>query len=538
MTGLTLLVLACINAAQAPQWPEQLLDPGWKPHIGYLREATGIDGQSLVGPRLRWSVEGKTVDWTLVNPPSGMEIDGLGRIVWQVPKEGRYLVRVRARHDGETEEADWYLNVIKTRFPDPVIFSTRHMDYLVPRDYADWLRTSGASGVIDRYYEFGRDLVGGYPSDTRQSLLHDTSIWGAHSGDPIVAGRVPLGDNDANHWRLGFLFHELGHDLNAWTRVGYIEHGDKVADTVLHDMVEFDKIAWVTRMLKDPDKQGAVNAPKFAEWMKAESMEFVDAYQKYIEQYNNGGQSFLDYHDGDSAVWAGMVHEYAFTYGNEPLERVIRAIRNDGIDLLDYPSMPLPATERLTIVMCLMSAATGHDLEKQFRDMGFPLKGAVFNRMKPIVAKVMANLPALGKKGFIRCPLDGHYYSTTPYHTTWAVAESTARRMGGHLATLRSAEQEQWLANRFANDGWLWIGARRFTSNSDWRWVTQESTGNPIWEPERPETDPAKTCGVLIYHNDPGRGPWFGMANRPPNENLIGIIELTHEPAIDVDDLS
>src|SRR5580658_2105129 len=118
---------------------------------------------------------------------------------------------------------------------------------------------SGASRVIDAYYEYGRDLVGGYPSDARQSIIYTPTIGGAHSGDPIVAGNTPFGDNDVNRWRLGYLFHELGHDLNAWTRVDLIEEGDSLTDTFLHGMVEFDKISWVTRMLAEPDKQGATD---------------------------------------------------------------------------------------------------------------------------------------------------------------------------------------------------------------------------------------------------------------------------------------
>ena len=521
-------------ATQAAQWPAQLANPAWKPSIGYLRESTGIAGKALIGPTVRWLGPNDSVQWVLVNAPVGMNLDDSERIVWPSPVEGRYLVRVQAQVSGEIEETDWYLNVLKTDFPDPVICSTVHMDYLVPKPYAAWMRTSGAMGVIDRYYEFGRDLVGGFPSDARQSMIYTPSMGGAHSGDPIVSGPFTFGDNSANRWRLGYLFHELGHDLNAWTQVGRIEHGDSTADNVLHDMVEFDKIAWVTRMLQSPEKQGVTDVASFIEWMKFESMEFVDGYRKF-EAALPGGPDFL--HRPDSGVWAGMIHEYAFTYGGDALERVIRAIRRDGIPQTDYPPGPLSAAERLTLVMCVMSSAAGRDLEATFRSIGMPVNSAVYARFKPIADKAMRDLPALGKNGMIRCPADGHYYCVTPYHTTWAEAESTARRMGGHLATIRSAAQEQWLANRFANDGWLWVGWRRIGTDGTWQWVTGENTDPPIWEPGRPETDPAKTCAVLIFHDDAERGPWFGLANRPPDENLFGIIEVDHEPAWDVDTL-
>ncbi len=37
----------------AAEWPTQLEDSKWQPRIGYLREATGIEGQLLIGPKLR-----------------------------------------------------------------------------------------------------------------------------------------------------------------------------------------------------------------------------------------------------------------------------------------------------------------------------------------------------------------------------------------------------------------------------------------------------------------------------------------------------
>jgi hypothetical protein len=514
-------------------WPDQLQNPQWKPQIGYLREATAIDGQPLAGPSIRWTGPPRSINWSLADAPPGMKIDDSNRIVWPSPKEGRYLVRVQAQIRGGVEEADWWLNVLKTDFPDPVIFSTRHMDYVVPRAYGDWMRSSGAAGVIDAYYEFGTDLVGGFPSDARQALLYTPSMGGAHSGDPIVSGTDTIGDNDANKWRLGFLFHELGHDLNAWTQVGRIEHGDALADNTLHDMVEFDKIAWVMRMLAAPDKQGVTDPSKFAEWMKAESMEWVPDYERYLGALKDGSD-FMHPTVAQSVIWAGMVHEFAFKHGGEALEKVVRAIRNDGIPPMDYPPAKT-ASERLTLVMCLMSAAAGGNLMHEFVANGFPLNTSIYAQFKPIADKAMANLPAVGKSGMVRCPVDGNYYCVTPYPTNWAQGEATARRMGGHLATIRSPEQERWLALKFANDGWLWVGSTR-DSSGNWNWITGEKTPKPIWEPERPESDPAKTCGVLIYHDD-AKAPWSGMANRPPNEHRFGIIEVNHVPACDVDSL-
>jgi lectin-like protein len=187
-------------------------------------------------------------------------------------------------------------------------------------------------------------------------------------------------------------------------------------------------------------------------------------------------------------------------------------------------------------LLCIMSNASGRELRTKFRSLGFPIDDDLYARLNPVFAKDMANLPAVGINGAYRCPVDGRYYLLIPYQTTWAEAESTARRMGGHLATIRSPEQEMWLSNKWANDGWLWVGYTRNEGDASWRWITGETPPPPIWEPERPETDPAKTRGVLIYHED-ARGIWSGLANRPPNEHLFGLIELDKPPAVDVDSL-
>lgn len=517
-------------------WPDQLTNPDWKPRTGFLRPWTAIAGQDFHGPTLRWRGPGAGVKWTLVNPPSGMSLDTSNTIVWPEAAEGRYLVRIQAQYGAEIEETDWFLNVLRAEMQDVVVFPTRHMDYLVPPSYAAWMQSSGAASVIDAYYEFGRDLVGGLPSDARQSIIYTPSMGGAHSGDPIVSGPFTFGDNDVNRWRLGFLFHELAHDFNAWTRVDIFESGDSTMDTCLHGMVEFDKIAWVNRLLESPDSYGVKTVPPFVEQMKVESMEWVPEFRSY-KDYAAGGGEFLHYDKGLSPVWAGMIHELAFSYGPEVLEKTIRAIRKDGIPLDHYPASPMSTVDRFTTLLCIMSNAAGQDLKKQFHDAGMPINDKLFDRLNPRFAKDMTRIPAMGKNGATLCPSDGHYYLLTPYGTTWAVAESTARRMGGHLATIRSAAQEDWLSNKFGPDGWLWVGCRRTTPDSPWKWITGEATGMPIWEPERPESDPAKTCGVLILHEDAGKPPWFGLANRPPDEAHFGIIELNHPPRTDIDDL-
>lgn len=532
-------LLACHAAGQqGQQWPAQLLDPNWQPHIGYMRQSTGLVGQGVIGPKLTWKGPGaSSVTWTLVDPPQGAYIDRDNRIEWPNPTDGTHAIKVRAEQNGSTEEATWLLNVIKPTISNSVVFSTKHIDYIVPDWYAQWLQKVQASNVIDGYYEFARDLLG-LPCDMRQSILVDPAIGGAHSGIPIVCGLLPLGTTDAEHWRLGFLFHELGHNLNSNIRVDYLEGGDHQVDIWIHGMVEFDKIAWVKRMLDAPDKQGTPDVQNFADWMKAESHEFVPKFLQYLKQVPNGAQ-LETWTDAPSEVWAGWVHQYAFRFGEEAVERVLLCMRRDGLALADYPAKGSSA-DRLTILMCVMSGAAGRDLLPEYQAMNFPVNEPLYRQFYGTVQRVMAHLPAIGVNGAKKCPVDGHYYALTPYHMTWPEAEATARRLGGHLATIRSKEQEQWLATLFGRSGWIWVGYKRESPNGPWSWISGEHTEPPLWEPNRPESDPNRYFGVLILHEDgskPENG-WFGLANRPYDESQIGIMEFDHPPTTDTDSMN
>jgi hypothetical protein len=257
-----------------------------------------------------------------------------------------------------------------------------------------------------------------------------------------------------------------------------------------------------------------------------------------MKQVPSGAQ-FLNWTNGPSAVWAGFVHEFAFKYGEGAVENVLRCMRRDGIPLGEYPERQ-NSVDRLTILLCVMSGAAHSDLIDTYKAMHLPVNERLYWHFYPTVVHTMRNLPAIGVKGSVKCPADGHYYCLTPYHMSWPEAEATARRLGGHLATIRSKEQEQWLANLYGRNGWMWVGAWRDNSTNSWSWISGETPPPAVWEPERPESDPNKIYGVLILHQDGGKpdNGWYGMANRPYDENQIGIMEFDRPPSTDPDDLS
>ena len=52
--------------------------------------------------------------------------------------------------------------------------------------------------------------------------------------------------------------------------------------------------------------------------------------------------------------------------------------------------------------------------------------------------------------GPLKSPINGHYYSILS-NSDWTSAETAAETMGGHLATIRSAAEENWVQQTFAS---------------------------------------------------------------------------------------
>lgn len=94
---------------------------------------------------------------------------------------------------------------------------------------------------------------------------------------------------------------------------------------------------------------------------------------------------------------------------------------------------------------------------------------------------------------------NGHYYELILATLDWdeardAAAASSFRGSAGYLATVTSAEEQQFLStfvNPDATDAWL--GGSDAASEGDWLWVTGPEAGDPIaytnWQSSPPQPD-------------------------------------------------
>ena len=67
----------------------------------------------------------------------------------------------------------------------------------------------------------------------------------------------------------------------------------------------------------------------------------------------------------------------------------------------------------------------------------------------------------------------GHRYLFVPSFVRWAEANAACEELGGHLLTITSREENDFLASLFPGGCWLWMGLQTTESGQDW--VTGES---------------------------------------------------------------
>jgi hypothetical protein len=85
---------------------------------------------------------------------------------------------------------------------------------------------------------------------------------------------------------------------------------------------------------------------------------------------------------------------------------------------------------------------------------------------------------------------NGHAYAALTTPDTWANHNTAATSLGGYLATLTSAAENEWVLNRFANSPNYWIGLYQPPGTPEpdegWVWVTGEAYQWTNWKDGEP----------------------------------------------------
>ena len=110
---------------------------------------------------------------------------------------------------------------------------------------------------------------------------------------------------------------------------------------------------------------------------------------------------------------------------------------------------------------------------------------------------------------------NGHSYEFVDLDLSWNDARAYCIEQGGHLVTITTPEEQDFLANNFY-DQKLWIGA--FESETGWCWITGEAWYYENWRSGEPSGG-EEWCGCLWTDME-----WNDIRNEDPGERISAFI--------------
>jgi hypothetical protein len=135
--------------------------------------------------------------------------------------------------------------------------------------------------------------------------------------------------------------------------------------------------------------------------------------------------------------------------------------------------------------------------------------------------------------GPITNPGNGHdYYLLTP--NTWTASEAEAENLGGTLAIIRNAHDQEWVLSTFGSLGGtnrnLWIGLHRNFPSGPLVWVTDGAVDYSNWEAGQPDNSNGNESYVHMVTKTGNRipGTWNDLWDGTSFDGapLCGVVEV------------
>jgi hypothetical protein len=134
-------------------------------------------------------------------------------------------------------------------------------------------------------------------------------------------------------------------------------------------------------------------------------------------------------------------------------------------------------------------------------------------------------------------PANGHSYSLLT-QGTWTAGEAEAVTLGGHLATVNDAAEQEWIFSNFGAFGGvqrlLWIGYNDAAAEGTFTWVSGETPAYTNWTPGEPNAlTPLEDYAAIYYPNHSAGGRWNDWDDRaadPINLPFHSVVEVVPEP--------
>jgi Lectin C-type domain len=128
-------------------------------------------------------------------------------------------------------------------------------------------------------------------------------------------------------------------------------------------------------------------------------------------------------------------------------------------------------------------------------------------------------------------PANGHSYYLLSQNT-WSNAEAQAVRLGGHLATIRNAQENQWVYSTFGRYGAaLWIGLTDRDPPFSFRWTSGEPVSYRNWGGGQPDHGGGLEFYAHVWppgHSNPPSGKWndYSDTDTVLGFPLFGVAEI------------
>lgn len=120
-----------------------------------------------------------------------------------------------------------------------------------------------------------------------------------------------------------------------------------------------------------------------------------------------------------------------------------------------------------------------------------------------LAAVMLASLPAPATVKAVNVTsaqeFNGHYYQVITTELKWEQAELQCELKGGHLATITSQEEQDFIYSLTGKDD-TWIGGK--CVNGKWTWITGEPFSYTNWNPGQP------SGGTIYLQFWDGEGKW------------------------------
>ncbi len=142
-----------------------------------------------------------------------------------------------------------------------------------------------------------------------------------------------------------------------------------------------------------------------------------------------------------------------------------------------------------------------------------------------------ASRVALGDGSVVKYSANGHYYQLITTTCSWSTARDNAKNktyngMAGHLVTITSSGENDFIQKSVLSGQNCWIGASQPSGSSEpsggWQWVTGETWSYTNWNSGEPNNSGGAEHVAELYGNS---GKWNDLRS---SNSLVYVVEYEH----------